>query len=144
MKLLDVDLVILNEHGATYADSLQEVLETVVRTSQSGPGQEGRGRVYILRGDQVPAEDRTMLLTAARAVLLSRRGSLADQVIRLERPERRGDVTCRRDPTPTPAPLNAAAPARAGVLQRPRAVSPTAVASTSRPSVRASRRRRHG
>ncbi|HEX7950429.1 MAG TPA: glucoamylase family protein [Candidatus Limnocylindrales bacterium] len=91
LKLLDVDLVILNEHGPTYADSLQEVLETVVRTSQSGPGQEtgqARGRVSILRGDQLSAEDRTMLQAAARAVLLSRRGSLADQVIRLERPER--------------------------------------------------------
>ena len=89
LKLLDVDLVILNEHGATYAEDLNDTLQTVVRASQSpvvrgGPA--GRGRVYIVRGDQLSAEDRTLLQAAARAVLLSRRGSLADQVIRLERP----------------------------------------------------------
>ena len=91
LKLLDVDLVILNEHGATYAQTLQDALETVVRTSQSmlvQDGHQGHGSVHILRGDQLSAEDRTLLQTAARAVLLSRRGSLSDQVIRLERPER--------------------------------------------------------
>ncbi|MDQ6682472.1 MAG: glycosyl transferase, partial [Chloroflexota bacterium] len=89
LKLLDVDLVILNEHGATYAQNLNDALETVVRASQSPVvrgGRTGKGRVYILRGDQLSAEDRTLLQAAARAVLLSRRGSLADQVIRLERP----------------------------------------------------------
>ena len=46
----------------------------------------GRGGVYVLRGDQISGEDRTLLQAAARVVLLSRRGTLADQVIRLERP----------------------------------------------------------
>ena len=103
LKLLDVDLVILNEHGATYAQSLQDALETVVRTSQSilvHEAQEGHGSVHILRGDQLSAEDRTLLQTAARAVLLSRRGSLADQVIRLERPER---IVLALPPQPAPA-----------------------------------------
>jgi cyclic beta-1,2-glucan synthetase len=91
LKLLDVDLVIINEHGVSYAQDLQDALETLVRTSQSHLVQErrdARGGVHILRGDQLSAVDRTLLQTAARAVLLSRRGSLADQVIRLERPER--------------------------------------------------------
>jgi cyclic beta-1,2-glucan synthetase len=92
LKLLDVDLVILNEHVATYAQALQESLEAVVRMSQSSlvlDGHQGRGGVFILRGDHISAEDRTLLQSAARAVLLSRRGSLADQVIRLERPDDR-------------------------------------------------------
>jgi cyclic beta-1,2-glucan synthetase len=92
LKLLDVDLVIINEHGASYAQTLTDALETVVRTSQSmlvGDTRERRGGVHILRGDQLSAEDRTLLQAAARAILLSRRGSLADQVIRLERPEQR-------------------------------------------------------
>jgi cyclic beta-1,2-glucan synthetase len=103
LKLLDADLVILNEHGATYAQDLQDALETVVRTSQSilvPDAPEGRGRVHVLRGDQLTAEDRTLLLSAARAVLLSRRGSLADQVIRLERPER---IVPRLPPLPAQA-----------------------------------------
>ena len=105
LKLLNVDLVILNEQGATYAQSLQNELETVVRTSQSilvHEAHEGHGAVHILRGDQLSTEDRTLLQTAARAVLLSRRGSLADQVIRLERPERIAPALL-----PLPAPASA-------------------------------------
>jgi cyclic beta-1,2-glucan synthetase len=88
LKLIDVDLVILNEHGVTYAGDLNDALETLVRTSQSSlvpEGHRGHGGVYIIRGDQLSTEDRTLLQAAARAVLLSRRGSLADQVIRIER-----------------------------------------------------------
>jgi len=88
LKLLDVDLVIINEHGSSYASDLQQALETLVRISQSQPavgGHQSRGGVVVLRGDRLSGEDRTLLLAAARAVLLSRRGSLADQVIRTER-----------------------------------------------------------
>src|SRR5664280_3257978 len=83
---LDVDLVILNEQGTTYAQLLQESLEALVRMSQSSlatarnlirDSSPGHGGVYILRGDQISTEDRTLLQSAARAVLLSRRGSLA-------------------------------------------------------------------
>ncbi len=90
LKLLDVDLVIINEHGISYAQDLQDALETVVRTSQSTLARDRnqvRGGVYILRGDQLSDDDRTLLQAAARAVLLSRQGNLADQVIRLERTE---------------------------------------------------------
>ena len=91
LKLLDVDLVILQEHGVTPSKDLHDLLKTLVRTSYSIPDQEGHldhGRVYMLRGDRLSTEDRTLLQTAARAVLLSRRGSLADQVNGLERPGR--------------------------------------------------------
>ncbi len=101
LKLLDVDLVILNEHGATYAQNLHDSLEALVRTSRSTlahEGQPGRGGVHILRGDQLSSEDRTLLQAAARAVLLSRRGTLADQVIRLERPG-----PSARPPAPPPS-----------------------------------------
>ena len=90
LKVLDVDLVILNEHGATYAQHLHDSLEALVRASQSNPVQDGHpgvGGVFILRGEQLTDADRTLLQSAARAVLLSRRGTLADQVIRLERTE---------------------------------------------------------
>jgi len=105
LKLLDVDLVILNEHGATYAADLNDSLEALVRTSQSilvSEGRRGHGDVYILRGDQLSNDDRTLLQAAARAVLLSRRGSLADQVIRLERPPDRV-VPAALPPIPRPA-----------------------------------------
>jgi cyclic beta-1,2-glucan synthetase len=83
MKQLAVDLVILNEQAPSYAQDLQASLEAQVRTSQSRlqhEGHEPSGNVFILRGDLISAEDRTLLQTAARAVLLSRRGTLAEQV----------------------------------------------------------------
>ena len=112
LKLLDVDLVILNEQGSTYAQLLQESLEALVRMSQSslatarnliGDGGPGHGGVYILRGDQISTEDRTLLQSAARAVLLSRRGSLADQVIRLEHTAAGVAVAAPPVPRPTVA-----------------------------------------
>ena len=42
MKQLAVDLVILNEEGASYASGLQTSLETLVRTSQSSPHRTAR------------------------------------------------------------------------------------------------------
>jgi Cellobiose phosphorylase len=102
LKLLDVDLVILNEHGATYAEDLRDALETLVRTSQSilvRGGHPAHGGVYVLRGDLLSTEDRTLLQTAARVVVLSRGGSLVDQVIRLERPEQ---TAATRQPSEVP------------------------------------------
>jgi cyclic beta-1,2-glucan synthetase len=90
MKQLAVDLVILNEQAPSYAQDLQASLEAQVRSSQSRlqhEGHEPSGNVFILRGDLISAEDRTLLQTAARAVLLSRRGTLAEQVVRQPRSE---------------------------------------------------------
>jgi cyclic beta-1,2-glucan synthetase len=91
MKRLAVDLVILNERAASYVQDLQSLLETLVRTrSQStGPhdGHELRGNVYIVRADRVTAAQRDVLLAAARAVLSSRRGTLAEQIARAQRPD---------------------------------------------------------
>jgi cyclic beta-1,2-glucan synthetase len=111
LKLLDVDLVILNEHGASYAENLHDALETLVRTSQSTLVRDGHpvhGGVYVLRGDQLSVDERTLLQTAARAVVLSRGGSLADQVIRLERPERIAPT--KRSPEVAQGGAEAAAP----------------------------------
>ncbi|MFN8544665.1 MAG: glucoamylase family protein [Candidatus Binatia bacterium] len=89
LKGLAVDLVILNEKATSYAQELQVALEALVRTSQSAVRHEdaARGNVFILRADIVSARDRDLLQTAARAVLLSRHGSLADQVLRAQRSE---------------------------------------------------------
>ncbi|MGZ8518578.1 MAG: GH36-type glycosyl hydrolase domain-containing protein [Candidatus Binatia bacterium] len=88
MKQLAVDLVILNEQAPSYAQDLQGLLESQIRASQSRlqrEGPESSGRVFVLRGDLISAEDHALLQTAARAVLLSRRGTLAEQVERQQR-----------------------------------------------------------
>ena len=46
----------------------------------------GKGGIFVLRSDLISAETRALLLAAARVVLLSRRGSLTDQLDRLRTP----------------------------------------------------------
>jgi cyclic beta-1,2-glucan synthetase len=110
LKQLAVDLVIVNERSTSYAQDLHGSLEALVRASQSRPQPEGegaRGNVFVLRADLVSVEARELLRSAARAVLLSRRGSLSEQVRRLE------------DESELAAPRQAAAPlAIAGSARR--------------------------
>src|SRR5204862_2354849 len=90
MKGLAVDLIILNERAPSYAQDLQSLLETLLRTSQSMSPQEGYeplGNVYIVRADRVTPAQRDVLMAAARAVLSSRRGTLAEQITRAQRPD---------------------------------------------------------
>ncbi len=87
MKRLCVDLVILNERPPSYHQELQSALEGLIRTVPArspADGQGSCGNVFVLRADLVSAELRSVLQTAARAVLLSRRGTLSEQVKRLE------------------------------------------------------------
>jgi len=87
MKRLCVDLVILNERHPSYDQDLQIALEALVRAIPArspADGQGACGNVFVLRKDLVSAELRSVLQTAARAVLLSRRGTLSEQVKRLE------------------------------------------------------------
>ncbi len=86
MKRLCVDLVVLNERPPSYHQELQAALEGMVRSvpTRSSDGEGACGNVFVLRSDLVSAELRSVLQTAARAVLLSRRGTLSEQVKRLE------------------------------------------------------------
>jgi cyclic beta-1,2-glucan synthetase len=85
MKHFDVDLVIMNERPPSYDQDLQSGLEALVRANQRASGDGAvRGKVFVLRADLVSAEVRNMLPAVARAVLLSRRGTLSQQLKRLE------------------------------------------------------------
>jgi cyclic beta-1,2-glucan synthetase len=87
LKRLSVDLVFLNERGASYVQDLQVALEALVRGSQHRPriaGADTRGKVFILRSDLLSAETRGALLATARVVFSGRLGSLADQTERLQ------------------------------------------------------------
>ena len=110
-KQLAVDLVILNEKPPSYDQDTQASLETMVRVRHAMLHHEGHaphGNVYVLRGDLVSAEARDALLRAARAVLVSGQGELADQIVRVERLE------------PVPPPPRR----REGVTEAPAVVSP--------------------
>ena len=85
MKLLAVDLVIMNERASSYVQDLQIAIETLVRTSQSriSPDNErAAGRVYVLRADLISSDARALLIAIARVVLVGQRGPLSDQLDR--------------------------------------------------------------
>jgi cyclic beta-1,2-glucan synthetase len=86
MKLLAVDLVILNERASSYVQDLQIGIETLVRTSQARLESDvGRtsGRVFVLRSDLMPSDTRALLLSISRAVLVGQRGHLSAQLDRV-------------------------------------------------------------
>ena len=102
LKGLAVDLVILNEQTTSYGQDLREALETLVRSrtqaAADAGGSERAGEIFVLRRDLLSPEDHDVLRTAARVVLLSRHGTLSEQVVRLLRSE-----PAPRSPRPQPA-----------------------------------------
>ncbi|HVZ90678.1 MAG TPA: glucoamylase family protein [Rhizomicrobium sp.] len=96
LKLIGVDLVILNERAASYVQDLQSALETMVRMNRSLPrlaSAEARGQIYVLRGDLMAQEDRALLQAAARVTLNGGGGPLAEQINRARE---------RKAPSPPP------------------------------------------
>ena len=84
LKQLAVDLVIVNDHAASYAQDLQVALEAMVRMqprTPQAPGKAPKGAVFLLRADLVPAETVALLASAARVVLSAERGSLSEQLV---------------------------------------------------------------
>jgi cyclic beta-1,2-glucan synthetase len=89
MKQLSADVVIINEKAASYVQELHDTLEALVRGSQLrlSPDSGGvSGKIFLLRGDLLSPQTRTQLQSAARAVLLSQRGTLAEQIVRSQYP----------------------------------------------------------
>ncbi|TKI08360.1 glycosyl transferase [Martelella alba] len=89
MKLLSADVVILNEHSASYLQTLQNAIETAVRGSQTRPryaGDVARGGVYALRADLISVEARQLLQSVARVTLTARRGDIGAHLAALDQP----------------------------------------------------------
>ncbi|HYP52007.1 MAG TPA: hypothetical protein VEQ42_00620, partial [Pyrinomonadaceae bacterium] len=82
LKGLQFDLVILNDHPPSYAQELQDELQTLVRTSGSQGLQDKPGGVFLRRAEQMPEADRILLHAVARVVLVTERGTLEDQIVR--------------------------------------------------------------
>jgi cyclic beta-1,2-glucan synthetase len=103
IKGLIVDLVILNDKEVSYVDDLQLLLDSMVRENQARytpHKQENQGAIFVLRVDQLSAEERLLLQTAARAVLVSNRGTLAEQLmLRHPNPET-AFISCKNQPQP--------------------------------------------
>jgi cyclic beta-1,2-glucan synthetase len=87
MKQLSADVVIINEKAPSYVQELQGSLEALVRGSQlrlSPDTSSASGKIFLLRGDLLSPTARVRLQVIARVVLLSRRGTLAEQMSRAQ------------------------------------------------------------
>ncbi|WP_200388957.1 GH36-type glycosyl hydrolase domain-containing protein [Thiocapsa imhoffii] len=121
LKRLAVDLVLLNEKGVTYAQELQDLLEGLVRNWRACNvhlGSAGRGAIFVLRADRLSDEDQLLLRTAARAILVTSQGTLAEQLLRNRRPAH--DFVPRSALAPGPLPERPVTMPRSAALKPPR------------------------
>ena len=83
LKQFAVDLVILNDHAASYSQDLQIALEALLRMQPRTlpvAGAAAKGAVFLLRADLVSAETAALLASTARVVLSAERGTLSEQL----------------------------------------------------------------
>ena len=134
IKRLSVDLVILNERGASYIQDLQVALEAAVRISLARPriaGTDTRGKVFVLRTDLITAGN-------ARAVVGRRARRVVGPARQPRRPDRAHAARAHRGTAASAAHAGrGSAPladpeigAQAGVLQRHSAASARRAANT--------------
>lgn len=91
MRQLDIDLVILNDHAASYLQDMQSVIDEAVRSAQLRPRSEwlkgaAERVIHTLRADLVSPEARALLLSVAQVVLVASRGRIGDQIDALAAP----------------------------------------------------------
>lgn len=75
-----VSLVILNEQQAGYQQKLHSYIHRMIRHTGAAERLQRRGGIFVLGADQLNAEDRRLLASAARVRLDASRGSLRRQV----------------------------------------------------------------
>jgi cyclic beta-1,2-glucan synthetase len=80
LKGLSADVVILNAQPVSYVDELQAQLAALLDTGPWGAWKHRAGGVYLLRGDRMSPDERTLLASVARVVLTGARGKLSEQL----------------------------------------------------------------
>lgn len=81
LRGLRADLVILNEEATGYERPLQEQLQKMIQSYTRHGEVDKSGGVFLLSSDKLPDEELTLILSVARAVLVSARGSLRQQLV---------------------------------------------------------------
>lgn len=104
-KGLQVDLVILNEDFSGYRQVLQDRILSMIAAGPEAHRVDKPGGIFPRRSEELPEEERVLLLTVARAILTDSADTLAEQV------GRRAPAPRRVPPfVPTRAPWSASAP----------------------------------
>ncbi len=82
MKGLLFDLVIWNEDGSNYRQTLHDEIMGLVLSGSEAVLLDQPGGVFVKRGDLITEEDRVLLQTVARVTLFEGRGALVEQLKR--------------------------------------------------------------
>ncbi len=82
MMGLIVDLVIWNEDESSYRQNLQDRLMDMIAADSYSHQLDKAGGIFVRRSDQMSEEDRILLQTVARAIIVDTNGTLNDQVTR--------------------------------------------------------------
>jgi cellobiose phosphorylase len=80
MKGLTVDLVILNEDGSVYRQSLQDQITSLIVSGIEAQMLDKPGGIFIRRIEQIPHDDLLLLQSVARIVLDDETGTLTEQL----------------------------------------------------------------
>jgi cyclic beta-1,2-glucan synthetase len=87
LKGVAVDLVVWNEDDSVYRQTLQDTIMDVVAASLEAALVDKPGGIFVRRGEQMSEEDRVVLQTVARVILVDDAGTLNEQVERRGRAE---------------------------------------------------------
>ena len=85
LKGLAVDLVIWNDCDAGYRQELQDLILGLCSAGTNAPTLDRPGGLFIRRAEQLSDEDRTLLQTVARVIILDSEGTLEEQLERRSR-----------------------------------------------------------
>lgn len=80
LKGLRADVVVINDHPASYLDEMHEQLEAMLEKGPWAAWKHRPGGVFLLRGDGIAAPERDVLLATASTVLSGERGDLSNQL----------------------------------------------------------------
>jgi cyclic beta-1,2-glucan synthetase len=80
LKGLSVDVVIMNEHPVSYVDDIHVQLAALLDSGPWGAWKHRPGGVYLLRGDHMSEDERSLLASVARVILSGTRGELSSQL----------------------------------------------------------------
>jgi cellobiose phosphorylase len=110
LKGLAADLVIWNEDTSGYRQVLQEEIAAVIGSSPEANLIDRPGGIFVRRADQVSEEDKVLMQTVARMIVVDSDGPLLEQMNRRERVEMPPPLALGRERAVPVAPV---APARA-------------------------------
>ena len=83
---LKADLVILNQEAGSYEQTLNDELKRLIQGYAAHTGIDVPGGIFLRQRDQMPEEEFTLLLAAAKVVLVGARGPLAAQLASMPHP----------------------------------------------------------